>query len=71
MINAVHNVAHFVKSVSLCAQFFVCVCAHAGIDVSWQKTCGLADVQFIFEIKDSFPQAVCIFFSSFPQSTQI
>lgn len=26
MINAVYNVAHFVKSVSLCARF--CVCAH-------------------------------------------
>lgn len=28
MINAVYNVAHFVKSVSLCAQFFVCVCVY-------------------------------------------
>lgn len=69
MINAVYNVAHFVKSVSLCAQFFVCVCVR--IDVCWQKTCGRADTQFIFEIKDSFPQAVCVFSSCFTQSTQI
>lgn len=26
MINAVYNVAHFIKSVSLWARFFVCVC---------------------------------------------
>lgn len=26
MINAVYNVAHFVKSVSFCGRIFVCVC---------------------------------------------